>query len=419
VSRAGAAWTPAALLVALAAQGSDPALPSAWRHWPYSAAIALPALGSPRLVRVLVPDHVSRRAQAGWSDLRVIDDSGREVPYVLHARLGRRSREDRAARLMDLTHKPGEDTRATLDLGPGSPVHNRIEIRTAAPEFFARVAIDVSAGGKDWRVLREDAPIYRFEASGLRGNQAVGYTDNSSRYVRLRITDGTGRFPLDAVVVRYEVAEEAELVPVELPVRPDPAALAGETWWLAEGGGQPVAALEIAAEQETFHRPVRIRASDDGATWRVVTSGAVYRMGRGRERDQLRVELGETRARLLRVEVVNRSDPPLAGARLGFYATPRRVVFRAAPGRGYRLAYGNPRAAAPDYELARVTVAGDLAAAAPAELGPEAANAGYVDPAPWTERHPAVLWAALIVAVAVVGALAIRALRSAAPAGAA
>src|SRR2546429_192814 len=56
-----------------------------------------------------------------------------------------------------------------------------------------------------------------------------------------------------------------------------------------------------------------------------------------------------------------------------------------------------------------------IASAAAAGLGTETPNPGYADPAPWTERHPAVLWVALVVAVAVVGALAIRTLKSAAP----
>jgi len=395
--------------------GAMQALPAPWKHWQYSAAITVPPALSPRFVRVLIPDQVSRRAREDWPDLRVIDDSGREVPFVLHARLGRRSSEDRSARLMDVTYKPGDDTRATLDLGAGARVHNGIEIQTAAPEFFARVAIDVSPSGRDWRMVREEAPIYRFTASGLEGNQAVHYTDNSSRFLRLRISDGKERFALRGVVVRYEVTEEPELVRADVPVRTDGAAPSGETWWVAVGGGQPLATVEIAADQATFHRPVRVRASDDGKSWRSLTSGTVYRMGRGPERDHLRVELGDTRAPLLRVEVVNRSDPPLAGASLTFFATPRRVVFRADPARTYRLLYGNPRVSAPDYEMTRVVSPADLDAAASAGLGTETPNPGYADPAPWTERHPAVLWVALVVAVAVVGALAIRTLRSAAP----
>jgi hypothetical protein len=405
---------PALLLTAYALQ-TDVALSGAWAHWRYSAPIGVPRLHGPRLVRVLVPEAVSSKALPLWTDLRVIDDLGREAPFVLHARTERRSRELRQARLMDLTHKPGEDTRAIVDLGAQAPVHNGIEIQAPREDFFARVAIDVSANAQDWRILQQGAPIYRFEKSGLDGNQTVRYTDNASRYLRLRITDGPDRFPLTGVRVWHEVKEEAELVPVEMKPRPDPAAPAGESWWLADAAGAPRSQVAFTVGQAAFHRPVRIRTSEDGTTWRSLGSGDIYRMeGVDGVRAQLRVGFAESRARFLRVEVVNRSDGPLAGATLSLYTTPRRVVFTAEPGRSYRLLYGNPRALAADYEMARVTPAAALEAAPPAELGPEVANAAYVDPAPWSERHPVVLWAALIATLAVLGVLAIRALKSSA-----
>src|SRR5207248_1249175 len=106
-----------AALLLLAAVGATQALPGPWKHWQYSAAITVPPALAPRLVRVLVPDQVSRRAGEGWPDLRVIDDSGREVPFALHAPLGRRPSEERAGPLMDVTSKPGEDHGACVALG--------------------------------------------------------------------------------------------------------------------------------------------------------------------------------------------------------------------------------------------------------------------------------------------------------------
>jgi hypothetical protein len=406
-----------ALLLAPYAQQTGVALPAPWKQWKYSAPVRVPALHESRLVRVRVPEAVSREALPGWADLRMIDDAGREVPFVLHARTEQFSRELRQARLMDLTYKPGEDTRATVDLGAQAPVHNGIEIQTPLQELFARVAIDVSANAKNWRVLQEGAPIFRFVKSGLDGNQTVHYTDNTWRYLRLRITDGPEKFPLTGVRVWHEVKQEAEMVPVETNLRPDPAAPPGESWWVADAGpaGQLASQVAFSVKPGAFHRPVRIRTSDDGTTWRTAGSGDIYRMEAGEGvREQLRVGFAESRSRFLRVEIVNRNDAPLAGAALTVYATPRRVVFRAEPGRSYRLLYGNLRAVGAQYEMAQVTPAAALEAAAPSELGPGVANAGYVDPAPWTERHSAVLWAALIAALAVLGLLALRALQSSA-----
>jgi hypothetical protein len=86
-------------------------------------------------------------------------------------------------------------------------------------------------------------------------------------------------------------------------------------------------------------------------------------------------------------------------------------VFRQEPGRRYTLLYGHSRASAPQYDLARVTAETALDGAAEARLGAPVTNEAYDDPAPWTERNPFVIWAALAVAVVVLGALAVRALK--------
>ena len=405
----------------LRSQGApDPGypLPDAWRHWRYSAPISVPEAGEPLLVRATVPYHVSRKAFSFWSDLRVIDDGGREIPFVLHAHLGQRNRVRREARLMDVTYQPGQDTRATVDLGPETAAHNGLEIETSEQEFFARVTIDVSPDGRAWRILQEAAPMYRFTSSGLEGNQTIRYTDNSSRYVRLRITGGEKRFPLSGVRAWHEVVEEAELLPLDVSLQPDVRAPAQETWWVAESlaTGAPVSRIAFEIDQVAFHRPLRVRVTDDGQTWRTAGAGEIYRMKDedrpGATRERLYVDFPEIRARALRVEMVNRDDPPLAGARPALLATPRRVVFQPAPGVRYRLLFGNPEATHPRYELTRVTSHRALESGPLGQVGAVAENTLYRDPAPWTERHPVVLWGALAVALLVLGALAVRALRT-------
>jgi hypothetical protein len=419
--RLSRALLPALLMtcpLGLRGQDAPHALPEAWRHWRYSAPIGVPESAEPQLVRALVPDVVSRKALPFWPDLRVVDDAGREVPFVLHARQRQHSREQRDARLLDVTYQPGHDTRATVDLGADARIHNAIEIETPDREFFARVTVDVSNDGRTWRILQDAAPIYRFQSSGLEGNQVVRYVDNSSRYVRLRIAGGAERFPLQVVRACHEVEREAELLPIEASPTPDPAAPANESWWRADSlAAAPVSRVAFDVAKPAFHRPVRVRVSDDGETWRTVGRGEIYRLvagtsGREEEREALHVDFPETIARMVRVEVVNRDDPPLEDARPRLLSTPRRVVFQAVPGARYRLVFGNPEGLPPHYELERVTAAGSLESAPLAHIGAVAENTGYRDPAPWTERHPVVLWGALGIAMLVLGTLAVRALRA-------
>jgi hypothetical protein len=409
---------PAILL--LAALPAAAQLPEAWRNWRYSARVVEATADG--LAGVEVPATVTGHSQRGWTDLRLIDDQGREVPYILFARRDKYTSESREARLLEVTYKPGESTQGIVDLGAKTPVHNSIEIRTSEPDFFAWVELSISPDGNTWRLLRERAPIYRFRKEGLEGNQTISYSPAFSRYLRVRVLEPARRFALDGVLLAHEVIEEAERQPVDAAFRRDPAAPAQQTWWVADlGEAQPPASeMRFEIDEPEFYRAIRVRTSDDGKTWSVAGSGDIYRIRLSERaaaaasspvREQLKVTLPERQARFWRVEVLDRNDPSLA-ANVRLFVIPRSAVFRTAPGRAYQMVYGNTRAAAAEYNMARLVDAAALEAAAPARLAAEEINAGYVDPAPWSERNPAVLWLALGVAVLVLGALAVRALRS-------
>ena len=160
-------------------------------------------------------------------------------------------------------------------------------------------------------------------------------------------------------------------------------------------------------------------ASQDGEDWNRVAQGEIYRYAGlvaedagGRERQRLRVRFDEARGRYWRIAVVDRNDSPIEDLSCELFWAPRHVVFRPESEDGYRLLYGNHRAGHPTYELARLTVREDREQAAPADLGEQSANEGYVSPDPWSERHPAVLWFALVLAIVVLGWMALRSLRS-------
>ena len=120
-----------------------------------------------RLVAVELTDAVSRRASPGWSDLRVVDDAGREVPYVLHARTGGTTIEWRPARLLEPGFVSGRYTEATVDLGPAAGIHNLLRLQVdGQDDLQARVEVATSADGAEWKVIREGAPISRLAGVG-------------------------------------------------------------------------------------------------------------------------------------------------------------------------------------------------------------------------------------------------------------
>ena len=74
------------------------------------------------------------------------------------------------------------------------------------------------------------------------------------------------------------------------------------------------------------------------------------------------------------------------------------------------LYYGDPVLASPRYDYATFYTA--QADAAQANAGPEEPNPIYQprpDERPFTERHPALLWSALVLVIVLLGGIALRA----------
>lgn len=409
-----------AMAAALMGQSQRGDLPVAWKHWPYSALIAGPATGGDGLWSVVIPSRVSAKSVGDLADVRVIDATGDEVPFVVHTRKEKRTTTLRPGRLFDASFKPGESTQGVVDLGAQAGEHNSMVIETSERNYFTHVEVSMSNDARDWRLLRDRAPVYRFASEGLDGNQTVRYPASRARYLRLRVLQSEKQFPLDGVRVAQEMVEEAETAAIEAVLTRDPNSPAQHSWWSRDlgHGNDPISSVRFQVDRAEFHRAVRIRTSvtpENPRSWYSAGEGDIYRYRRGEQLyEKLVITFPETRARYWRVEIFNRNDPELTGLNLALYHTPRRVIFSGQAGATRRLLYGNKAASAASYEMARLTEKVLLEAAAQAKLGPEEANPSYEDPhpLPWTERNPFVLWGVVLLAVAVLGALAVRALRT-------
>jgi len=406
--------------ICLAASALAAALPEPWRAWHYSRPIIVPSGVEQQLVRATLPLEVVGRSQPSLDDLRLIDGLGAEVPYVLDARVGSRTLNWRATKLSETGFVAGRYTQAVVDCGESKQLHNSIEIAIVESDFFTWVEVAASDDREVWRVVRERAPLFRFENEKLEGSRTISYPDTRARWLRLRLP-GDEKLTVRTVKVAEEVIEKAELAPV--PARPslDRESPEGESVWefaLADAH-VPVSVIRCETERVEFHRPVRVSASHDGEIWNAVCQGEIYRYAGlvaesvgDRERQRLEVRFDEARGRYWRLAVVDRNDSPIEDLRCELFGVPRHVVFRPESDDEYRLLYGNHRADPPTYELTRLTVRKEREQATAADLGAESLNEGYVSPDPWSERHPAVLWFALALAIVVLGWVALRSLGS-------
>ncbi len=112
------------------------------------------------------------------------------------------------------------------------------------------------------------------------------------------------------------------------------------------------------------------------------------------------------------VTIDNGDDAPLALERARIEMLERRLCFEGVAGAHYALYYGDAALTAPLYDYA--TLFTPQADAARAAAGTEQANPAYQprpDERPFTEKHPALLWVALVAAVAMLGGIALRSVK--------
>jgi hypothetical protein len=392
--------------------------PQAWRSWRYSREIKAPAENASGLAVIVVPEDVYAHSANQLADLRIVDDQGREVPFVLAVPSGHTHTDRRPVRTQEQSFTPGEFTQFVLDVGANAQFHNAIQVNTPETDFIAWAEAAVSDDARQWRIVCDRAPLFHFNKQNLQGVQTLYYSVTNARYIRLRILDGSHRFPMTSVEVLYEVTTSAERVSISVPLAAAQSTNSQESLWRGDLPAElPVNEALFETDEPEFSRSVSVESSADGEDWSNAGAGEIYRFHHDDVlREWLRVGFSGGWSPHWRVRVSNGSNSPLAGARVTLYMTPRRLLFRAFPARRYLLLYGQSEAKAPQYDLERTVRVETVLKHPDATLGAEQINNDYQDPRPWSERHPAVLWIAVSVAAALLGLAALRSLANPRPA---
>jgi hypothetical protein len=401
------------LLSAIAAPATD--LPSPWHSWRFSRPIQVSDSTGPS--KASVPATLYKRLDDGFDDLRIVDDTGREIPFILYDKNIRAPIETRHAAIRESSFVPDKYTQLVIDLGEKAAFHNALEIHTPQTDFIDWAEIAASDDAKAWRIVKDRAPISGFSKENIVGSRLVHYSDNNARFLRVRIFEATRQFPVSSVDVLFS-REFQEPIRTSLPAQftPDNTAPATCTRWIADlgFGSFPVSGVAIETSQPEFFRVVHMQTSADGQEWQPYFSGEIYRYKQGdKQAESLQVFSHEGwHQRYWRIEVLNGNDAPLSDAKPNLLTIPYFVLFYPQSGRSYRLLYGNSAAKQPRYDLSRTFDYHTEPNAKVATLGEEEPTANYLDPRPYTERHPHLLWFALIIAVILLGYAAFRALRS-------
>lgn len=396
--------------VAFAATGYEAAIP----YFSQTRAISISA---PQKQNYVALDaDVFAHARPELSDVRIYDGQA-QVPYVLIRQSGGSSTQESQAKILNLGSVGGR-TEFDIDTS-GFDEYDRVRLQLNAKNFINSAQIEGRRTPNDKSGTNlGTSTLYDFTKEGLGSNFTLKFPTASFPYLHVRLAPDIRPDEVKGAYLSSFSETKAAWTNAG-KCSPAPAESKKSVYQCSISTGMPVerVTFSIPSSSVNFNRTV-VLSDEHGNEFQ---RGAIsrVRMNRGSQSvtsEDLDIDLYARSASQITIAVENGDDPPLPIESVKPLSVERRLYFDSKGKSSLQLYYGDPKLEAPSYDYAKFFQ--QSADAAVAQLGPAQANAqftGRPDDRPWSERHSFVLWIAMVVAVCILGALAIKGLKSAAP----
>lgn len=374
--------------------------------WPFYVEVN-GATGNPGLYDLIVPFHVMDKSLDDLSDLRLIDNNGREIPYAVRVRKDVDDSRSIQATIFNRAVVGGA-AEVSIDLGDEHGEHNAVEIVTTGSNFRRHVVIEGGETTDQWRTLKTGDVIFSFNADNkLVNSNRVSYSPSRFRYLRIRVfpdelSDANDRPEITDVRVMMSVHERGELVTWTANV-PSVQWLRNQgapasAWLIDLGARVPVDRIALKFFDSSFSRPFQIEAIDDQNV-RLVASGELTR----REGDDRPIVINfneEEHTRNLRLLITDHSNQTLSLMSIEPSAPARQLVFeiKESPAQPLRLYFGNRNIPAPHYDFEKELANKTSTNVTRVGVGARTSNGNYTpEPLPFTERVPWLIYLVLAI----------------------
>jgi len=366
-------------------------------------------ISNPDRQNYFVADHdVWKFARPDLADIRFYDGQS-QVPYALVKQSAERSSQESSAKILNLGSVSGH-TEFDLDAG-GLPEYSRVRLELAAKNFInnARVQGRRSLNDRSGTDLGSST-LYDFTAEGLGSNSILKLPPSSFPYLHIRLAAGLDAHSLKGAYISQFSETKARWLPAG-ECRAVSGAAKQSIFECSLFDGMPVERLsfELPPNAVNFNRTV-ILSDEKGELQRgSISRVRVNRAGQAVVSESLAVDLYLPLSQQVKVAIENGDDAPIAIQRVQPFSVERRFYFDPKGVTTLKLYYGNPRLGPPSYDYGKFFQQSPDAAVA--QVAPAADNSeftGLPDDRPWSERHNGVLWIAMLIAVALLGGLALR-----------
>ncbi|HEU4414065.1 MAG TPA: DUF3999 family protein [Candidatus Angelobacter sp.] len=360
-----------------------------------------------------VDEAVWKNARRDLGDLRLYKGQV-ETPYALVIARGGLEHEHKDVRVMQQATVAGK-TQFIIDM-TGTVEYDHVELNLAAKNFVAHARVEGQDDlhGPHWAVA--EPILYDLSKEDLGGNRMLRLPVSTYKYLRVTI-DGPVK-PEDVTGASSEFRQEQQAAWRDVATSPSTQVRDRDsvlTFALPQNVPVERVKFDLDPSQGNFRREVDV---EDDHGFRVgsgeISQVKMVRNGNRIDTSNLEVNFSAIGDKSLKVVIHNGDDQPLQ-QHASLQQQERRIYFDAPAGAPLTLYYGDEKLDPPVYDYAKLFQMEANASAV--RMGAEQTNAAYSgrpDERPWTERHPVVLWIAILAAVAVLGAIALRSMKTAA-----
>jgi hypothetical protein len=418
-------------LTALALVVATPAFHAAAPVFRYERPVQLAQSTAPETCIVLPLDLLSHAAP--WlQDVRVMAGD-REIAYQVRTSSDAGEEVARPEQILNLGERNGA---ISFDVEMTEPRYSRVLLKMARSHFsvlvhvtgidrpgeagvaFPEIAYSSDTPEDEPQVKRISLPESNFRylhfeirtlaldpvtPQDIAGVEVLVQSAEPPRYVQVASATGPQQKPHETI---YEFAVPANL------------GLDG----LSFASDDPKAVFSRAADVERFRSSQAAQATTEDAARRempmqsegiaLMQAPDAKRPAAASGEGTVHLALGAVPyASTVRLTIQNGDDAPLALHAIALQMRERQVCFLRKPNTSYALRYGDPLLGAPQYDLSPIEAAAinvsESTLGAERSLTPASESLR-----PFTERHPVLLWIALILVVGTLGFVALRSARS-------
>ncbi len=359
-------------------------------------------------------------AKTPFADVRVVTDMKEEVAWQIVSRRPEKRQEEIPHQMRNLSRTEKGETWLELLVDKQEARVNAVEVITPDADFSRHVQVLGSSDGNNWKTLRRDGVIFDLPRRDKLRHTRIGFPQAGFRHIALKIHNGDAQ-PLTISGVRVLQESDSQGKVYTIPGTSEKSELNASrqenSIVVRMNTVFPLDRLTITTSERNFQRSVEVQIKRGTGDWERWTTGTIFNFDTETiHESQSAIDMPEVAAKEFRLVFKNFDSPPLSVTNITGEGYRRLLIFKQQADQKLYLFWGNPVAQQPRFDLDEIIAKQRLDELPMAFLGQARANtafAGNNARLPFSERYKYLLYAVVILAIALLIFLQYRVIRRA------